>query len=295
MIGYSQAQIPRVGRRSVPRIDTPRALGHANRTVRWVLVLATAGCAASSPLKETTPAAGGGETPAAGPSGSAQTAAGKEPQTAPLPGSDLTDNTPPALRADFSRGESSWPWTVFGTSRGVREARGGADGLWLRITQGQKPWDAISVRTLHIKIEGDFDLRGHFRDFLGSGDVSAKLIAVDASALTGEAAYVERIQIDGKNLFKFGGEVNGALENWGFVATDAKAGDLRLAREGDTLRAYARTEPRGAWNEIPSIARASTPLPHIIKFGVKLSAGAKQSADVRWTELTIRGKVIRAD
>jgi hypothetical protein len=102
------------------------------------------------------------------------------------------------------------------------------------IAQAEKAWDAVGARTARVKVDGDFDLRGRFRDFSAKGNGSAKLIVVDATTTKGEAAYVERIQIDGKNLFKFGGDAGGSLENWGFAPTDVDRGDLRLTRQGNT-------------------------------------------------------------
>src|SRR5205823_14470884 len=130
-------------------------------------------------------------------------------------GSELTDHSPVAFRADFSAPELGQPWNVFGAQNGNREVKGGKDGLWIKIADAERAWDAVGARTAKLKAEGDYDLRGRFRDFSAKGNGSAKLIVVDAANPRGEAAYVERVQIDGKNLFKFGGEVEGSLENWG--------------------------------------------------------------------------------
>jgi hypothetical protein len=205
----------------------------------------------------------------------------------------LTDNAPVAFRADFSGVELGHPWNVFGAQAGNREVKGGPDGLWIKIASAERAWDAVGARTAKLKIDGDYDLRGRFRDFSAQGNGSAKLIVVDASNPRGEAAYVERIQIDGKNLFKFGGEVEGSLENWGFVATDATGADLRIARLGRTLRAYTRPNERSPWNEFAQVQEVPKSMPRIVKFGVKLSAEAHKSAQVRWVELTLNGQVIR--
>jgi hypothetical protein len=210
-------------------------------------------------------------------------------------GSELTDNAPVAFRADFSTGELGHPWNIFGAQSGNREVKGGKDGLWIKIADAERAWDAVGARTAKLKVDGDFDLRGRFRDFSARGNGSAKLIVVDATNPRGEAAYVERVQIDGKNLFKFGGEVEGSLENWGFVATDAAGADLRIVRQGRTLHAYARPDERSGWNEFAKAQEAPRSMPRVVKFGVKLSAEARRSAQVRWVELTLNGAVIRLE
>jgi len=227
------------------------------------------------------PSAAGGSSPAAsGPS---------------LPSSDLSDNAGVAFRADFSSAELGQPWNVFGAQSGNRQVKGGPDGLWVKIAQAEKSWDAVGARTAKVKIDGDFDLRGRFRDFSAKGNGSAKLIVVDAASTKGEAAYVERIQIDGKNLFKFGGDVGGTLENWGFTATDVDRGDLRLVRQGDTLHAYSRPDERSSWTEFAKPQAAPKTMPRVVKFGVKLSSETNLSAQVRWVDLTMNGQIIRSD
>lgn len=216
-----------------------------------------------------------------------------KPPAEPAASSELSDKAPVAFRADFSSSELGHPWNIFGAQNGNREVKGGADGLWIKIADAEKAWDAVGARTATIKVDGDFDLRGRFRDFSGRGNVSAKLIVVDAKAPRGEAAYVERIQIDGKNLFKFGGEVDGSLEDWGFVPTDAAGADLRLARQGSTLHAYTRPDERGSWTEFAPAQAAPKSMPRVVKVGFKLSAEAHRSAQVRWVDLTLNGQVIR--
>jgi hypothetical protein len=252
------------------------------------LALCACGGAASSNARspgsqETTPAG----TTAAAPNATATPAA----STA----SELADNAPVAFRADFSSPEVSQPWNIFGAQSGNREVRGGPDGLWVKIADAEKAWDAVGARTAKVKVDGDFDLRGRFRDFSVRGNGSAKLIVVDAAMPRGEAAYVERIQIDGKNLFKFGGEVDGSLENWGFVPTDATGADLRITRQGNKLHAYARSDARSPWNEFARPQDAPRSMPRVVKVGVKLSAEAHRSAQVRWIDLTLNGQVIRSD
>jgi hypothetical protein len=222
-------------------------------------------------------------------------ASGAAPSAFKSGGSDLTDNAPVAFRAEFSGAELGYPWNVFGAQAGNREVKGGPDGLWIRIAAAERAWDAVGARTAKLKADGDYDLRGRFRDFSAQGNGSAKLIVVDASNPRGEAAYVERIQIDGKNLFKFGGEVEGSLENWGFVATDATGADLRIVRLGRTLRAYSRPNERSPWNEFAQVQEVPKSMPRIVKFGVKLSAETHTSAQVRWVELTLNGQVIRTE
>ncbi len=212
-----------------------------------------------------------------------------------MPSSELSDNAGVAFRADFSTPEIGSPWNVFGAQSGNRQVKGGPDGLWVKIAQGEKAWDAVGARTAKVKVDGDFDLRGRFRDFSAKGNGSAKLIVVDAATTKGEAAYVERIQIDGKNLFKFGGDVGGTLENWGFVPTDVDRGDLRLVRKGDTLQAYTRPDERSSWTELARPQPVPKTMPRVVKFGVKLSSETNLSAQVRWTDLTMNGQVIRSE
>src|SRR6188472_4129739 len=195
-----------------------------------LLALSCGGAQPASPVAPVATAPANADAPSAG-----------KPADAPV-SSELSDKAPVAFRADFSSSQLGHPWNVFGAQNGNREVKGGAEGLWIKIIDAERAWDAVGARTAAVKVEGDFDLRGRFRDFSGKGNVSAKLIVVDAKTPRGEAAYVERIQIDGKNLFKFGGEVDGSLENWGFVATDAAGADLRLTRQGNTLHAYTRPD-----------------------------------------------------
>ena len=224
-------------------------------------------------------------------------AAGSSPaESGPAqPSSELSDNKGVAFRADFSSPELGQPWNVFGAQSGNRQVKGGPDGLWVKIAQAEKAWDAVGARTAKVKIDGDFDLRGRFRDFSAKGNGSAKLIVVDAASTKGEAAYVERIQIDGKNLFKFGGDVGGTLENWGFTPTDVDRGDLRLVRQGDTLHAYTRPDERSSWTEFAKPQPAPKTMPRVVKFGVKLSSETNLSAQVRWVDLTMNGQLIRSE
>jgi hypothetical protein len=212
-----------------------------------------------------------------------------------LPSSELSDNAGVAFRADFSTPELGQPWNVFGAQTGNRQVKGGPDGLWVKIAQAEKAWDAVGARTAKVKIDGDFDLRGRFRDFSAKGNGSAKLIVVDAASTKGEAAYVERIQIDGKNLFKFGGDVGGTLENWGFTPADADRGDLRLVRQGETLHAYTRPDERSSWTEFAKPQALPKTMPRVVKFGVKLSSETNLSAQVRWIDLTMNGQLIRSE
>jgi hypothetical protein len=218
-----------------------------------------------------------------------------KPEPAANMGSDLADKAPVAFRADFSTPQLGRPWNLFGAQNGNREVQGGPDGLWIKIADAEKPWDAVGARTATLQADGDFDLRGRFRDFAARGNGSAKLIVVDAKAPRGEAAYVERIQIDGKNLFKFGGEVEGTIENWGFAPADAAGGDLRLVRRDWVLHAYARPDERSPWNEFAPAQRAPKSMPKVVKFGVKLSAEAHKSAQVRWVDLTLDGPIARTE
>jgi len=210
-------------------------------------------------------------------------------------GTGLSDGAPVAFRDEFVTLELDTPWNVFGAQNGNRELKGGAEGLWIKIADAEKAWDAVGARTAKLKVDGDFDLRGRFQDFAARGNGSAKLIVVDAANPRGEAAYVERIQIDGKNLFKFGGEVDGSLENWGFVPTEISGADLRLVRQGRTLHAYVRPNEGTAWREFAPAQAVPRSMPRVVKVGMKLSAEAHKSAQVRWTELTLNGQVIRTE
>jgi hypothetical protein len=240
--------------------------------------------------------ASAGSEPAT-PSGAAAKAPASAPAPAPKAGeaSTLTDDVPFAFLSDFPDAQVKLPWNLFGVKSGLREVKGGVDGLWIRIGGAEKEWDAAGARTAQIKVDGDFDLRGRFRDFSAPANGSTKLIIVDAASPRGEAAYVERIQIDGKNLFKFGGEVDGTLISWGMAPTDAKKGDLRIVRKDGMLHGYARTDDRGPWSEIAKPQPAPRSMPRVVKFGVKLSAGEHNSAQVRWTEIALDGRLIRTD
>jgi hypothetical protein len=264
----------------------------ARRTVQTALsvaiLLGCCSCGGSAPEART-----GAQAPSAAPAGASGSSPGASGPS--LPSSELSDNDGVAFRADFSSPELGQPWNVFGAQSGNRQVKGGPDGLWVKIAQAEKAWDAVGARTAKVKIDGDFDLRGRFRDFSAKGNGSAKLIVVDAASTKGEAAYVERIQIDGKNLFKFGGDVGGTLENWGFTATDVDRGDLRLVRQGDTLHAYARPDERSAWTEFAKPQPAPKTMPRVVKFGVKLSSETNLSAQVRWIDLTMNGQLIRSE
>ena len=252
-------------------------------------LFALGACGGSAPeAKSSVPA------PASAPPSGASTGSPAAPGPA-MPSSELSDSKGVAFRADFSSPELGSPWNVFGAQSGNRQVKGGPDGLWVKIAQAEKAWDAVGARTAKVKVEGDFDLRARFRDFSAKGNGSAKLIVVDAATTKGEAAYVERIQIDGKNLFKFGGDVGGSLENWGFAPTDVDRGDLRLAREGDTLHAYTRPDERSSWTEFAKPQPAPKTMPRVVKFGVKLSSETNLSAQVRWVDLTMNGQLIRSE
>lgn len=237
-------------------------------------------CAGAVPEVQVAPPAPGPDAPTATEKGAPE-------------GSPLSDNAAVAFQADFAHLDASQLWNVFGGLNGNREVKGGPDGLWVKVADAERPWDAVGLRTSKLKVDGDFDLRGRFRDFSAGGNGSAKLIVVDAASSKGEAAYVERIQIDGKNLFKFGGEVEGSLENWGFVATDATGGDLRLARVGETLHAYARPDEKSPWKEFASAQPVPKTMARMLKVGVKLSSETHKSAQVRWVDLTLNGTLLR--
>jgi hypothetical protein len=259
----------------------PKLAASLTITGVWFLAQSCGGAQAPAPA-----------APANSAQGSADNAAAKPPAET-LASSDLSDKAPVAFRADFSSSQLGHPWNIFGAQNGNREVKGGAEGLWIKIADAEKAWDAVGARTAAVKVDGDFDLRGRFRDFSGKGNASAKLIVVDAKSTRGEAAYVERIQIDGKNLFKFGGEVDGSLENWGFVPTEAAGADLRLTRQGNMLHAYTRPDEKASWTEFAPAQAAPKSMPRVVKVGFKLSAEAHRSAQVRWIDLTLNGQVIR--
>jgi hypothetical protein len=184
---------------------------------------------------------------------------------------------------------------VFGARAGNRQVYGGPEGLWVKIASGEKAWDAVGLRTAKIEIDGDFDLRAGFHDFFAPGNASVKLLVVGPKNPRGEAAYVERIRIDGKNLLKFGGEVEGSLESWGFVPSELSSGELRLVRREGHLYGYARPNENEVWTEVAPAQAVPRSMPRLIKFGVKLSAEAQKSAQVRWAWLTMRGTVVRVE
>ena len=125
--------------------------------------------------------------------------------------------------------------------------------------------------------------------------VTAALLRASSGLGDALTTNVERIQIEGKNLFKFGGDVGGSLENWGFSATDVDRGDLRLVRQGNTLHAYSRPDERSPWSEVAPAQPAPKTMARVLKFGVKLSAETNLSAQVRWVDLTMNGQVIRSE
>ena len=256
---------------------------------------ASVACGGATPAEISKPAAGAAPTSAANvrPS-SVGMANGKEG------GSPLTDGTEVAFRERFEQpsptpGQLGPAWNLFGVAMGKREVHVGADGLSIQVLSGEKAWDAVGARTSRVRVDGDFDLRGRFRDFSSDGNGASKLIVVDAAAPRGEAAYVERIQIDGKNLFKVGGEVSGSLEDWGFVPTDAKAADLRLIRKGGLIQGFYRTGEQGPWHEIAAGQPVPKSMPKIVKFGVKQSGDTQKRAQARWIELTMDGQVLRTE
>jgi len=269
--------------------DARAIIARTVKTAAWAAIFfGWCSCGGSAPEAKSSPQPPA-ETSATSPA-AAPTSGGSS-----LPSSDLSDNTGVAFRADFSSPELGQPWNVFGAQSGNRQIKGGPDGLWVKIAQAEKSWDAVGARTAKVKVDGDFDLRGRFRDFSARGNGSAKLIVVDAATTKGEAAYVERIQIDGKNLFKFGGDAGGSLENWGFAPTDVDRGDLRLVRQGSTLHAYTRPDERSSWTEFAPPQPAPKTMPRVVKFGVKLSSETNLSAQVRWIDLTMNGQVIRTE
>jgi hypothetical protein len=277
-------------------VDSARV--HAQRTrpvgaALSVLALAVLGACGGNAPEPKSGATSPGATPA---SGTAASTSDSTPSSNSPAGakSDLGDGVV-AFRSDFSAPELGAPWNLFGAQSGNRQVKGGPDGLWVKIAQAEKAWDAVGARTAKIKVDGDFDLRGRFRDFSAKGNGSAKLVVIDAATTKGEAAYVERIQIDGKNLFKFGGDVGGSLENWGFAPTDVDRGDLRLVRQGSTLHAYTRPDERSSWTEFAPAQPAPKSMAKVLKFGVKLSSETNLSAQVRWVEVTMNGQIVRMD
>jgi hypothetical protein len=237
---------------------------------------------------------GGAPTPGASAPESAKPASALPQPPAPrrAPGTPLTDGAEVSFRETFPRADLGAAWNLYGVSSGKREANSGSGGLWLRVVKAEKNWDAVGARTARVRVEGDFDLRGRFRGFTGGGsNASAKLMVVDAGAPQGEAAYVERIQIDGKNAVKVGGEVDGTLETWGIAITLANDGDLRLVRKAGKIQGLYRTADQGPWAEIAPARPAPKSVPAVLKFGVKLSAESEKSAQVSWTEITMDGAV----
>jgi len=254
--------------------------GHRRTGVGILLgfALACPGCGAASGE----PRASGGSSPARG--GTQASGAPAHPSSAGVAST---------FAADFSVREVGAPLNVFGAQNGNRRATGGAKGLWLEILAAEKAWDAVGVRTAKVTVTGDFDLRGAFRDFGSSGNASTKLLVVDAATTRGEAAYVERLRIDGKELYKFGGEIEGSLENWGFVEASGRAAELRLTRQGAELHAYQRATASDGWIEFAPPQPVPSSMPGVVKVGVKLSAEAARAAEVTWTKLVVEGNLTR--
>ena len=71
--------------------------------------------------------------------------------------------------------------------------------------------------------------------------------------------------------------------------------DLRLVRRDWVMHAYARPDERSSWNEFAPAQPAPKSMPRTVKFGMKLSAEAHKSAQVRWVDLTLDGQVIRTE
>jgi hypothetical protein len=251
---------------------------------RLVAISLLAGCGGSQGSRPSAPAT---PEPAAA-------ASPTESKAASVPGGIAEDATP-AFQTTFPDREPGYPWNVFGARGPQRQLYGGPEGLWLKIARAEKAWDAVGLRTARVEIDGDFDLRAAFQDFAAPGNASAKLLVIDAKGPRGDTAYVERTQIDGKNVIKFGGEVEASGENWGFAPTELSAGELRLVRRGGTFHGYARPDNSEMWAEIGSGQAVPRSMPALVKFGVRLSAEAQKSAQVRWPWLTIRGAIVKRD
>jgi hypothetical protein len=268
------------------------------RLRQFVAVLAVCSCGGSSsePARSAAPgsAAPGEARSSRATSGNAESAANVA-VGAHAGGGGASEDADPAFETKFESREPGYPWNPFGVRGAERQVYGGPEGLWLKVARAEKAWDAVGIRTARIEIDGDFDLRGGFGDFGAPGNASAKLLVVDAKGRPGDSAFVERIQIDGKNLLKFGGEVDGSAENWGFTPTELVAGELRLVRRGATLHGYARADNSEMWAEIGRGQAAPRSLPSLVKFGLRLSAEAQKSAQVRWLWLTMRGALVKRD
>jgi hypothetical protein len=251
-------------------------------------MLATAGCGGAS--------SGGAQSPARAADErkmeSAAPGAGGVSLGAPASGA-ASEEANPAFETRFELREPGYPWNVFGAKGAERQLWGGPEGLWLKIARAEKAWDAVGLRTAMVEIDGDFDLRAGFVDFSAPGNASAKLMVIEPKGPRGDTAFVERLQTDGKNVFKFGGEVEGSAENWGFTSTELKSGELRLVRKGDKLHAYARPDNSEMWAEIGQGQAVPRSLPSAVKFGVRLSAEAQKSAQVRFPWLTMRGALVK--
>jgi hypothetical protein len=205
------------------------------------------------------------------------------------------EDAEPAFQTKFAEREPGYPWNPFGARGSERQVWGGPEGLWLKVARAEKAWDAVGLRTARIEIDGDFDLRAGFSDFAAPGNASAKLLVIDAKGPRGDTAYVERTQIDGKNLVKFGGEVEASGENWGFAASELSAGELRLVRRGGSFHGYVRPDNSEMWAEIGSGQAVPRSMPALVKFGLRLSVEAQKSGQVRWPWLTLRGAVVKRD
>src|SRR5262249_43835084 len=81
----------------------------------------------------------------------------------------------------------------------------------------------------------------------------------------------------------------------GLRPSELAAGELRLVRRAGTFHGYVRPDNSEMWTEIGSGQAVPRSMPALVKFGVRLSAEAQKSAQVRWPWLTLRGAVVKRD
>ena len=118
---------------------------------------------AGAPLFLAASCGGAASTPPTTPApATAETTGAAKPPTDSAASSELSDKTPVAFRADFSSAQLGHPWNVFGAQNGNREVKGGSEGLWIKIADAEKAWDAVGARTAAVKVDGDFDCAGDF-------------------------------------------------------------------------------------------------------------------------------------
>ena len=73
--------------------------------------------------------------------------------------------TPRRFSRRFFRAQLGHPWNVFGAQNGNREVKGGSEGLWIKIADAEKAWDAVGARTVRSKSTATSICAGAFAIF----------------------------------------------------------------------------------------------------------------------------------